>query len=51
MPDLLMPDFHSPFTTDYSVLKLFIPKQPGFRVAHSVRNDSTGFANAARRDL
>jgi hypothetical protein len=33
--------------SNYSVLKLFIPQQSGFRFSHSVRNDLTGFASAA----
>ncbi len=57
MYDFLMPDLlithHSLIYSLLTILYLLLrsqtlyPKQSGFRVAHSVRNDSTGFATAA----
>ncbi len=55
MSDLLISDLigRSLLTINYSPLTIlfrsqtFHPARAGFRVAHSVRNDSTGFAIAA----
>jgi hypothetical protein len=45
--EIAISQFPNPTFPNYSVLKLFISKQSGLRVTHSVRNDLTGFATAA----